>query len=161
MNIRSIIREIIEKDLKFESFKDITDDMIPELVEEYGNDQFISRDEMIEDIMEKIHDYKKLSNPAILYRVVAVKNKKMIKTDELGEHYTPYKYLIDFDFLLSIGMDSWEKDWSPYIITVSVSLSDIDVRKTIVRNLYFPSENEVVLKDKGKLAKILKIEKIK
>lgn len=61
---------------------------------------------------------------------------------------------------LSIGMENWDDDLEPYILTVNVPKSQIDVWQTMVQNMSFPNEKEINLKNKGKGAKIVSIEKL-
>ena len=141
------------------SFNDITDEKIPQIIDYLGSQGFNSDEDAIEDLTEKINEYKKFPNPVILYRVIAVKNKKLINTKDLGEHFTPYEWGIDDDMLLSVGSENWESSWKPYIMKVSVPLSEIDVLRTIIQNLSFPREMEINLKNKGKGAKFIKATK--
>ena len=143
------------------SFNDITDEKIPQIIDYLGCEGFNSDEDAIEDLTEKVNIYKKLSNPVTLYRLVAVKNKKLINTKELGEHFVLDEWAIDDDMLRSIGQDLWDSNWKPYIMKVSVPLSEIDVRQTIVQNLSFPNEAEINLKNKGKGAKFIKATKYK
>jgi hypothetical protein len=62
--------------------------------------------------------------------------------------------------LLQIGSENWDDDTEPYIMEVSVPLSEIDIKQTIIQNLSFPNEHEINLKNKGKGAKLLKIYKM-
>jgi hypothetical protein len=102
-----------------------------------------------------------MPDPVKLYRVVGVKNKKMIKTDNLGEHWTPYEWNLDGDMLMSIGYELWDDDTKPFVIEAMVPLSEIDVMQTIVQNLNFPNEHEINLKNKGNGAKMIKSYKLK
>ncbi len=138
------------------SFKDITPEKIVEIIDFFDNGYFADKEEAIEDLEEKINFYKTLKDPTILYRVIAVKNKKLINTKDLGQHFTPYKWAIDDDMLGSIGTDNWESDWKIYVMEVSVPLSEIDVWKTIIQNITFPNEHEINLKNDGKGAKFIK-----
>lgn len=71
------------------TFDDIsTDDKIKELISYIGQEGFNDEEDAFDDLKEKIEFYREMSNPVILYRIVGVKNKKMIKSDELDEHYT-------------------------------------------------------------------------
>ena len=102
-----------------------------------------------------------MPNPVVLYRAIGVKGKKMIKIDELGEHYTPYKWNINGNTLLSIGYENWDEETKPYVMEVSVPLSEIDIIQTVIQNLSFPNEHEINLKNKGKGAKFVKAYKLK
>ncbi len=143
------------------SFTDLTDDKISDFIDYFGYEGFNDKEDAFEDLKEKSNFYKQMPNPVILYRAIGVKNKKMIKTDELGEHYTPYKWNIDGDMLLSIGYENWDEETKPYVMEVSVPHSEIDIIQTIIQNLSFPNEHEINLKNKGKGAKFVKVYKLK
>lgn len=143
------------------SFKDIDDNKILEIFEFFGTEGYNDEEEAFEDFKEKIDFYKSMSDPVKLYRVIGVKNKKMIKTDNLGEHWTPYEWNLDGDMLMSIGYELWDDDTKPFVIEAMVPLSEIDVMQTIVQNLNFPNEHEINLKNKGNGAKMIKSYKLK
>ena len=143
------------------SFKDITDDGVIKIIDYFGYEGFNTEKDAIDDLTEKINTYKNFSDPVILYRVVGVKNKRMIRTPDLGQHYTPYEWAIDYDMLLSIGVENWDHDISPFVVKVSVPLSEIDTWQTIIQNLNFPNEHEVNLKNNGNGVRILKSYKLK
>lgn len=142
------------------SFNDIKPDLIPLIIDYFGHEGFNSEDEAIEDLNDKINSYKNFSNPVTLYRIVGVKNRKLIRTSDMGEHFTPYEWNLDSDMLFSIGYDNWDNDIKPYVMVVSVPLSEINVWQTIIQNLAFPNEHEINLKNKGRGAKIIKIYKL-
>jgi len=143
------------------TFVDIDDDKIRECLDYFGYEGFNNEEDAFEDLKEKVEFYQKMSNPVVLYRAIGVKDKKMIKTDELGEHYTPYKWNINGDTLLSIGYENWDEDTKPYVMEVSVPHSEIDIIQTIIQNLSFPNEHEINLKNNGKGAKFIKSYKLK
>jgi hypothetical protein len=142
------------------SFSDIDDDKIRDCIDYFGHEGFNDEEDAFDDLKEKIDYYKNMPNPVILYRAIGVKNKKMIKTDNLGEHYTPYKWNINTDTLLSIGYENWDEGTKPYVMEVSVPLSEIDIPQTIIQNLSFPNEHEINLKKGGKGAKFIKAYKL-
>lgn len=129
------------------------------IIDYVGHEGFTDYDEAVEYLIDKIKEYKKFSDPITLYRVIAVKDEKHINTEDMGEHYTPYESDINGDMLLSIGSDEWDDECIPYILEVSVPLSEIDTKQTLVQNLAFPNEHEVNLKNKGKGAKLIKVKK--
>lgn len=143
------------------TFSDITDEKIPTIIDFLGCEGYNSDEDALEDLTDKINDYRKFPDPVILYRIVAVKNKKLLKTKDLGEHYTPYEWAIDGDMLMSIGYEGWDDDWVPYNMTVSAPLSEIDVWQTLVQNLSFPNEHEINLKNNGRGAKLISAKKYK
>lgn len=143
------------------SFKDINDDKILEIFDFFGTQGYYDEEEAFEDFKEKIDFYKSMPDPVKLFRVVGVKNKKMIKTDSLGEHWTPYEWNLDGDMLMSIGYELWDEDVKPFVIEAMVPLSEIDVMQTIVQNLNFPNEYEINLKNKGNGAKMINTYRLK
>lgn len=143
------------------SFNDIDDNKISEIFEFFGTEGYNDEEEAFEDFKEKLNFYKSMPDPVKLYRVVGVKNKKMIKTDNLGEHWTPYEWNLDGDMLMSIGYELWDDDTKPFVIEAMVPLLEIDVMQTIVQNLNFPNEHEINLKNKGNGAKMIKSYKLK
>lgn len=143
------------------SFNDIDNNKISEIFEFFGTEGYNDEEEAFEDFKEKVNFYKSMPDPVKLYRVVGVKNKKMIKTDNLGEHWTPYDWNLDGDMLMSIGYELWDDDTKPFVIEAMVPLSEIDVMQTIVQNLNFPNEHEINLKNKGNGAKMIKSYKLK
>jgi hypothetical protein len=142
------------------SFQDITNETIPIIVDYFGYEGFNTPEDAIEDLTEKIDTYKKFSDPVTLYRIVGVKNKKMIRTSDMGEHFTPYEWNLDGDMLNSIGHENWDNDTIPYVIVASVPLSAINVWQTIIQNLAFPNEHEINLNNNGQGAKIIKSYKL-
>jgi len=143
------------------SFKDIDDDKILEIFEFLGTQGYSDEDDAFDDFKEKIEFYKSMSDPFKLFRIIGVKNKKMIKTDNLGEHWTPHEWSLDGDMLMSIGYENWDDDVKPFVIEVMAPISEIDVLQTIVQNLNFPNEHEINLKNKGKGVKFIKSYKLR
>jgi hypothetical protein len=143
------------------NFNDFNDNKINEFIDYFGYEGFNDKEDAFNFLKNEIDFYKKIPNQVTLYRVVGVKNKKLINKDELGRHYTSNKLNIDYDMLSSIGYDNWDSASKPYIIEVSVLKSEIDIIRTLKQNLNFPNEHEITLKNKGKNAKIIKIEKMK
>lgn len=143
------------------SFNDIDDNKISEIFDFFGTEGYNDEEEAFEYFKKKVNFYKSMPDPVKLYRVVGVKNKKMIKTDNLGEHWTPYDWNLDGDMLMSIGYELWDDDTKPFVIEAMVPLSEIDVMQTIVQNLNFPNEHEINLKNKGNGAKMIKSYKLK
>ena len=47
-----------------------------------------------------------------------------------------------------------------YLITVKVPKSEVDVMETLNNNILYPHEKEITLKDKGRGAQYLDVEKI-
>ena len=143
------------------TFHDLDDDKILKCIDFFGWEGFEDEGEAFKETKERVEFYKKLPNPSIMYRAVGVKDKKMIDIENIGEHVTPYKWAIDGDMLLMIGSENWDSDVVPYIMELSVPLSEIDIIQTIIQNLSFPNEHEINLKNKGKGVKFVKAYKLK
>lgn len=60
-----------------------------------------------------------------------------------------------------IGSENWDDDVVPYVMELSVPLSEIDIIQAIIQNLSFPNEHEINLKNKGKNTKFVKAYKLK
>jgi len=142
------------------NFADIDDDKIRKIFDFIGSEGYNDEEDAFIDFKEKIKYYQQMPDPVRLYRVVGVKNKKMIKTDNIGQHFTPFEMDIDGDMLMSIGWEIWDDDAKPYIIEVDAPISEIDVLQTIIQNLSFPNEQEINLKNDGKGAKFIKAKKM-
>ena len=162
-NISKLLREALtnreskfkELEVSIHSFKDITDEMIPIIVSDIEMEGYNNKEDAIEDLLFKIHLYQKLPDPVTLYRVVGVKNEKMIKTDDMGEHFILDESEINEYFLEYIEFDT-DDNSVPYIIEVKVPVFEIDIWRTIGTNLLYPRENEISLKNNGRGAKFVK-----
>jgi hypothetical protein len=144
------------------SFNDIDEDKIHEIFDYFGTEGYNDEEDAFDDFKDKIKEWKKFSNPQLLYRIVGVKNKKLIDTNNLGEHWTQYKWNLDGDMLMSIGYENLDDDdTKPFVIEALVPLSEIDIVQTIIQNLSFPNEHEINLKNKGKNVKFVKSYKLK
>lgn len=143
------------------SFNDIDDNKIREIFDYFGTEGYNDEEDAFDDFKDKVDNWKKFSNPQLLYRVIGVKDKKIIDINNLGEHWTQYKWNLDSDMLMSIGYENWDDDTKPYVIEALVPLSEIDIIQTIIQNLSFPNEHEINLKNKGKNIKFVKSYKLK
>lgn len=165
------IKQIIKESLKFRlsessdpfedisSFGDIDEEKIQEIVDKVGYAGYNSKEDATEVLIEKMKSWKEFSDPVRLYRILGVKNEKFIKKQELGEHWTPYKWHLN-DNLLTIVSDIWDEDVEAYVIEALVPHSEIDIPQTIIQNLNFPNEEEINVKNKGRNLKIDKIYKL-
>lgn len=142
------------------SFNDIDDNKIREIFDFFGTEGYNDEEDAFEDFKDKINEWRNFPNPVKLYRVIGVKDKKLIKKDELGEHWTPYEWNLDGDMLMSIGYELWDDEAEPFVIEALVPLSEIDIIQTIIQNLSFPNEHEINLKNKGKNIKFVKSYKL-
>jgi hypothetical protein len=142
------------------SFKDISVDDTPEIIDYLGHEGFNTSEDAEEYLNDKIVEYNDMGDPITLYRIVGVKNKKLIDLNNKGESFTPYKWLLNGDLLMSIGYENWEDGVKPYVMEVSCPLSEINAVRTIVQNLAFPNEHEIVVKNKGVGCKVIKVYKL-
>ena len=143
------------------SFKDIDDNKIREIFDFFGTEGYNDEEDAFEDFKDKINEWRNFPDPVKLYRIVGVKDKKLIKKDELGEYWTPYKWNLDGDMLMSIGYELWDDETKPFVIEALVPLYEINIIQTIIQNLSFPNEHEINLKNKGKNIKFVKSYKLK
>ncbi len=142
------------------SFKDIDEGKIQEILDYFGHEGFNDREDALDYLRDEIEFYQSMSDPITLYRVVGVRNKKMINKNDLGQHYTPHKWNLDGDMLLSIGSENWDDQTKPYIIEVLAPHSEIDIIQTLIQNLSFPGEHEINLKNNGRGARVVRVSKM-
>lgn len=157
-NIMKRRQELINS---IKSFNDIDDNKILEIFEYFGTEGYNNEEDAFDDFKDKVTEWKMFSDPQLLYRVVGVKNKKLINTDELGYHWTQYKWNLDSDMLMSIGYENWDNNTKPFVIEALVPLSEINVLQTVIQNLAFPNEHEIHLNNAGKNIKFIKAYKLK
>lgn len=139
------------------TFNDITEEVIPDIIEVFGFEGFDSKESALEFLHHQIEFYQEMPDPVTLYRVVAVKDKNEIKTSELGDHYiSDYNHISQGNLIDSIATEEWN-DKKVYVLQVSVPVSQIDVFQTLIQNLSFPNEQEITLKNKGKGAKLIDV----
>ena len=103
---------------------------------------------------------KDLPEELFLYRVLYLDDVNDINYDELGSHYSQDRTdLINnhYDRGSIYGHGQGE---DAYLITVKVPKSEVDVMDTLNNNILYPHEKEITLKDKGRGATYLDIEKI-
>lgn len=117
-----------------------------------------SAQEHLDHILDLLDD---LPEEVILYRIIFLDSMSDLNKVKPGTHYVLNKesllrnhYLIDIVSSHSMG----EK---PYLITVKVNRSKIDIPLTIDNNLRYPNEEEISLKNKGSGTKIVNIKEIK
>ena len=112
-----------------------------------------------EELGDLITWVKDLPEELFLYRVLYLDDENKINYDELGSHYSQDRTdLINNHYNRgSIYSDMGEH---AYLITVKVPKSEVDVMETLNNNILYPHEKEITLKDKGRGAQYLDIEKI-
>ena len=113
-----------------------------------------------EELGNMIKWVKTLPEELFLYRVLYLDDVNDINYDELGSHYSQDRTdLINnhYDRGSIYGHGQGE---DAYLITVKVPKSEVDVMETLNNNILYPHEKEITLKDKGRGATYLDIEKI-
>lgn len=149
---------------------DIPDDAI--IIEQYLSDDEhksllqsfeymdMSSEMATEELGNLIRWVKDLPEELYLYRVLYLDDEDQINYDELGSHYSQDRTdLINnhYDRGSIFGHGQGEDG---YLITVKAPKSEIDVMETLNNNILYPHEKEITLKDKGRGAQYLDIEKI-
>jgi hypothetical protein len=99
---------------------------------------------------------KDLPSEIILYRIIRVDSKDEIDTESIGSHFSREKedLLMSHDYVTGVGNRY-------YLITVLAKKRQVDVEETITKNILYPNEQEITLKNLGRGVKILKILRIK
>ena len=141
---------IIEQDLSDEELK-----YLDSSFENMGTPPEIAS----EELGELITWVKELPEELFLYRVLYLDDENQINYDELGSHYSQDRTdLINNHY--NRGSIYGDMAEHAYLITVKVPKSEVDVMETLNNNILYPHEKEITLKDKGRGAKYLDIEKI-
>jgi hypothetical protein len=108
-----------------------------------------------DDILSKL---KALPSELKLYRVVFLEDKNDLDVNTLGSHYSLSKEVLSASH--SDVPHNGAKG-KPYMLTVVVPKSSIDVLETIKNRELYPHEEEITLKNKGVGGKVIKIEPFK
>jgi hypothetical protein len=112
-----------------------------------------------EELGNMIKWVKTLPEELFLYRVLYLDDVNDINYDELGSHYSQDRTdLINNHY--DRGSIYGDMGEHAYLITVKVPKSEVDVMETLNNNILYPHEKEITLKDKGRGAQYLDIEKI-
>ena len=112
-----------------------------------------------EELGNMIKWVKTLPEELFLYRVLYLDDVNDINYDELGSHYSQDRTdLINNHY--DRGSIYGDMGEHAYLITVKVPKSEVDVMDTLNNNILYPHEKEITLKDKGRGAQYLDIEKI-
>lgn len=112
-----------------------------------------------EELGNMITWVKTLPEELFLYRLLYLDGKNQINYDELGSHYSQDRTdLINNHY--NRGSIYGDMGEHAYLITVKVPKSEVDVMETLNNNILYPHEKEITLKDKGRGAQYLDIEKI-
>lgn len=105
-----------------------------------------------------------LPDEVTLYRLVFLDSIEDLNKLKPGLHYVLSKRSLmnnHYDDFMYDIVSSHGQGEEPYIITVKVDKSKVDVEKTIDNNMRYPHEKEITLKNHGKGCKIVKVEKLK
>ena len=112
-----------------------------------------------EELGNMITWVKTLPEELFLYRVLYLDDVNDINYDELGSHYSQDRTdLINNHY--DRGSIYGDMGEHAYLITVKVPKSEVDVMETLNNNILYPHEKEITLKDKGRGAQYLDVEKI-
>jgi len=112
-----------------------------------------------EELGNMIKWVKDLPEELFLYRVLYIDDVNDINYDELGSHYSQDRTdLINNHY--DRGSIYGDMGEHAYLITVKVPKSEVDVMETLNNNILYPHEKEITLKDKGRGAQYLDVEKI-
>ena len=113
-----------------------------------------------EELGDMIKWVKTLPEELFLYRVLYLDDVNDINYDELGSHYSQDRTdLINNHHNRGSIYGHGQGEYA-YLITVKVPKSEVDVMETLNNNILYPHEKEITLKDKGRGATYLDIEKI-
>ena len=113
-----------------------------------------------EELGELITWVKDLPEELFLYRVLYLDDGNQINYDELGSHYSQDRTDLINNHYNRGSIYGHRQGEDAYLITVKVPKSEVDVMETLNNNILYPHEKEITLKNKGRGAKYLDIEKI-
>lgn len=142
---------IIEQDLSDEQLKSLDKSF------EYMD---IPQEMAAEELGELITWVKDLPEILFLYRVLYLDDKNQINYDELGSHYSQDRTDLINNHYDRGSIYGHAEGEDAYLITVKVPKSEVDVMETLNNNILYPHEKEITLKDKGRAAQYLDVEKI-
>ena len=141
---------IIENDLTSDEHKSLLQSFeVMDTPEEIASEELGNMIKWVKDLPEIL----------FLYRVLYLDDENQINYDELGSHYSQDRTdLINNHY--DRGSIYGDMGEHAYLITVKVPKSEVDVMETLNNNILYPHEKEITLKDKGRGATYLDIEKI-
>jgi hypothetical protein len=100
-----------------------------------------------------------LPEETILYRLLYVDDDEKIDKEFLGDHYTPNKKELLYNHY-NKGSIYGGNEGHPVLVKVKINKEQIDIFNTIHNNIYYPHEEEITLKNKGKNVKIIDVTKL-
>ena len=139
--------------------QDLTGDEHKSLLQSFG-DMGTPPEIASEELGELITWVKDLPEELFLYRVLYLDDGNQINYDELGSHYSQDRTDLINNHYNRGSIYGHRQGEETYLITVKVPKSEVDVMETLNNNILYPHEKEITLKDKGRGAKYLDIEKI-
>ena len=112
-----------------------------------------------EDLQRLLEWLTNLPETLTLYRLLYLHEGEEIDTESLGDHYSPNKKELLYNHYNkgSIYSDGGDK---VVLITVGVNKDQIDIFNTLHNNIYFPHEQEITLKNKGKGTTLMNIKSL-
>jgi hypothetical protein len=124
-------------------------------LDDYDSDEFV--DKLYKDIL-KTTKKKKIK----LYRIIWVKDEKLINKDKLGKHWVSsldsfHEEMIDYLYNNSTKNSKLDFEDDCYLITIETPSSNINLEETLVAQCNHPFEEEYYLESQEDI-KILKIE---
>jgi len=112
-----------------------------------------------ESLIELLYWLNNLPNEIILYRLLYIDDDNNIDEEFIGDHYTTNKReLLDNHYNKGSIYGGGEGD--PTLLKLIAKKEQIDVFNTLFNNIYYPHEEEVTLKNKGKGSTLLSVEKL-
>ena len=139
--------------------QDLTGDEHKSLLQSFG-DMGTPPEIASEELGELITWVKDLPEELFLYRVLYLDDGNQINYDELGSHYSQDRTDLINNHYNRGSIYGHRQGEDAYLITVKVPKSEVDVMETLNNNILYPHEKEITLKNKGRGAKYLDIEKI-
>ena len=139
--------------------QDLTGDEHKSLLQSFG-DMGTPPEIASEELGELITWVKDLPEELFLYRVLYLDDENQINYDELGSHYSQDRTDLINNHYNRGSIYGHRQGEDAYLITVKVPKSEVDVMETLNNNILYPHEKEITLKDNGRGATYLDIEKI-
>ena len=142
-----------------ESTQDLSDEELKSLDSSFEN-MGMPPEMAAEELGDLITWVKTLPEELFLYRVIYLDDKNQLNYDELGSHYSQDRTDLINNHYNRGSIYGHKQGEDAYLITVKVPKSEVDIMETLNNNILYPNEEEITLKNKGKGATYLDIEKI-
>lgn len=162
-NIRIIKKFKSFESLDYEEFTGDIDDMTVGEIKTLENLLLETEsDLMLNDLISNLKDIKK-HDEIILYRLIWIKDKENIDIKKLGNHYVGSLNSFDNEWISNL-YPFYHRENEPdiendlWLVTILVPTEDIDYKATLVKNIKFPYEEEIQLKNNSNI-KIIDISK--